>query len=87
MTANGMQCPHLPGNDKKDTANTQVGQEDVDPNVRSHGVQEGEEAIVGGIRFAIQDADAHAHERLGEVDNLFTHISNGERSHCQVCPL
>lgn len=78
---------HLPGNDKKDTANTQVGQEDVDPYVGSHGVQEGEEAIVGSIGFAIQNADAHAHERLGEVDEFFTYISDGERSDCQVCSL
>lgn len=84
---NSMQLLYLPGNDKKDTANTQVGQEDVDPYVRSHGVQEGEEAVVGGIGFAVQDADAHAHERLGEVDELFTHVSDGERSHGQVCSL
>lgn len=77
----------LPGNDKQDAANTQVGQEDVDPDVRSHGVQEGKEAVVGGVGFAIQDADAHAHEGLGEVDDLFTHVCDGERSHCQVCPL
>lgn len=77
----------LPGNDKKDTTNTQVGQEDVDPDVRSHGVQEGEEAVFGGVGFAIQDADAHVHEGLGEVDDLFTHVCDGERSHCQVCSL
>lgn len=77
----------LPGNDKKNTTNTQVGQEDVDPDVRSHRVQEGEEAIFSGIGFAIKDADAHAHERLGEVDDLFTHVGDGERSHCQVCSL
>ena len=77
----------LPGNDKQDTANTQVGQQDVDPDVRSHGVQEGEEAVVGGVGFAVQDADAHAHEGLGEVDDLFTHVGDGERRHCQVCSL
>lgn len=76
-----------PGNDKKDAANSQVGQEDVDPDIGSHGVQEGEEAVVGGIGFAIQDADAHAHEGLGEVDNLFTHVGDGKRSHCQICSL
>lgn len=72
----------LPGNNKKDTANAKVGQEDVDPDVGSHRVQEGEEAVVGGIGFAIQDADAHAHEGLGEVNELFTHVGDGERSHC-----
>lgn len=80
-----MELARLPCNDKKDTANTQVGQEDVDPNVRRHGVQEWEEAVVGDIGFAIQDADAHAHEGLGEVNKLLTHIGDGKRSHCQVC--
>ena len=75
---------HLPGNDKKDTANPEVGEQDVDPDVRSHGIQEGEEAVVGGVGFAIQDTDAHAHEGLGEVNKLFTHVGYGERSHCQV---
>lgn len=82
-----MQLVDLPGNDEKDTANTQVGQEDVDPHVGSHGVQEGEEAVVGGIGFAIQNADAHAHKGLGEVDDLFTHVGYGERSNCKVCSL
>lgn len=72
---------HLPGNNKKDTANTQVGQKDVHPDIGSHWVQKGEEAVVGGVRFAIQDADAHTHEGLGEVDELLTHVGNGERSH------
>lgn len=78
---------YLPGNDKKDTANSQVGQEDVDPDVWSHGVQEGEEAVVGGVGFAVQDADAHAHEGLGEINDLFTHVGDGERSHRQVSSL
>lgn len=78
---------NIPGNDKQDTANTQVGQEDVDPDVRSHGVQEGEEAVIGGIGFPIEDADTHTHEGLGEVDDLFTHVGDGERSNCQVCSL
>lgn len=78
---------HIPGNDKKDTAHTQVGQQDVDPDVRSHGVQEGEEAAVGSVGSAIDDADAHAHEGLGEIDDLFTHVGDGEGSHGQVCPL
>lgn len=78
---------HLPGNDKKDTANTQIGQEDVDPDIGSHGVQEGEEAVAGSIGFAIQDADAHTHEGFGEVNKPFTHVGDGKRSHRQVCSL
>lgn len=76
-----------PCNDKQDTANTQVGQENVDPDVRGHGVQEGEEAIFSGVGFAIQDADAHAHVGLGEVDDLFTHVGDGEGRYCQVSSL
>lgn len=77
----------LPGNDEKDTTDSQVGQEDVDPDIRSHGVQEGEEAVVGDVGFTIEDADAHAHERLGEVDDLFSHVGDGERGDGQVCSL
>lgn len=78
---------NLPGDDEQDAAHSQVGQQDVDPDVRSHGVQEGEEAVFGGIGFAVQDADAGVHEGFGEVDGLFPHVGDGERSHCQVCSL
>lgn len=76
-----------PGNDKEDTANAEVGQEDVDPDVGRHGVQEGEEAAVGGVWFAVQDADTGVEERLGEVDHLLTHVGDGERSHGQISSL
>lgn len=78
---------NLPGNDEQDAAHAQVGQQDVDPDVRSHGVQEGEEAVFGGVGFAVQDADAGVHEGFGEVDGLFSHVGDGERSHSQVCSL
>lgn len=83
----GGKINNSPGNDKQDAAHSQVGQEDVHPNVRSHGVQEGEEAIFGGVGFAVQDADAGVHEGLGEVNDLFPHVGNSKRSHCQVCSL
>lgn len=76
---------NVPGNDKQDAAYAQVGQEDVDPDVRSHGIEEREEAVLGGVGFSVQDADAHVHERLGEVDHLLTHVSDGEGSHGHVC--
>lgn len=76
---------NVPGNDKQDAAHAQVGQEDVDPDVGSHGIEEGEEAVLGGVGFAVQDADAHAHERLGEVDHLLAHVGDGEGSHSHVC--
>lgn len=78
---------HLPGNDKKDAADAQVGQQDVDPNVGRHGAQEGEEAVVGDVGLAVQDADAHVHEGLGEVHRLVAHVGDGEGSHRQVGPL
>lgn len=86
ITAGG-EISNLPGNDKQDAAHSQVGQQDVDPDVRSHGVQEGEEAVLGDVGFAVQDADAGVHEGFGEVDGLFPHVGDGERSHCQVCSL
>lgn len=76
---------NVPGNDKQDAAHAQVGQEDVDPDVGSHGIEEGEEAVLGGVGFAVQDADAHAHEGLGEVDHLLAHVGDGEGSHGHVC--
>lgn len=76
---------NVPGNDKQDAAYAQVGQEDVDPDVRSHGIEEREEAVLGGVGFAVQDADAHAHEGLGEVDHLLAHVGDGEGSHGHVC--
>lgn len=33
---------------------------------------------------AIHDADTKRHERLGEVDHLFTLGRNGQACHCQV---
>lgn len=75
---------NLPGNDKQDAAHAQVGQEDVDPDVGRHGVEEGEEAVLGGVGLAVQDADAHAHEGLGEVDHPLTHVGDGEGGHGHV---
>ena len=76
-----------PGDDKEHTADAQVGQQDVDPDVRGHGVQEGEEAGVGCVGLAVEDADAHSHEGLGEVHHLLPHVGDGEGGHGQVSPL
>lgn len=43
----------LPGDDEEDTADTQVGEEHVHPDVRGKGVEEGEDTGVGAIGLAI----------------------------------
>lgn len=43
----------LPGDDKEDTADTQVGEEHVHPDVWGQGVEEGEDTGVGAIGLAI----------------------------------
>lgn len=48
---------HSPGNDKQHTTNSQVGQQDVDPDIGGHGLEEGEEPSVGTVWPAVQYAD------------------------------
>lgn len=43
----------LPGDDKEDTADTQVGEEHVHPDVWGQGVEEGEDTGIGAIGLAI----------------------------------
>ena len=77
----------LPGDDKEDTADTQVGEKHIHPDVWGQGVEEGEDTRVGAIGLAIEDAHAEGHEGLGEVDDLLPLSCDGERSHSQVCLL
>lgn len=77
----------LPGDDKEDAADTQVGEEHVHPDVRGQGIEEGEDAGVGAVGLAIQDAHSECHERLGEIDGLLTDMRDGQGSHGQVCLL
>lgn len=74
----------LPCNDEQDAADSQVGQQDVDPDVWRHGVEEGEEAVVGVVGLAVQDADAHVEERLGEIHHFLPQIGDGKWGHGQV---
>lgn len=80
-------CCRSPGDDEEDTADSQVGQQNVDPDIRGHGVQEREEAGVGAVGSTIQDTDAGVQERFGEVDSFLPHIGDCERSHGKVSPL
>lgn len=74
----------LPGYDKEHTADPQVGEEDVHPNVGRERVEEGEHAGVGPVGLPVQDADPQGHEGLGEIDGFLPDMSDGERSHGQV---
>lgn len=78
---------HSPGNDKEHTTHSQVGQQDVDPDVRGHGLKEGEEPSVGTVRSAVQDADPCVEEWLGEVNHLFPHKGDGKGGYSQICSL
>ncbi len=77
----------LPGYDKQHTTDTQVSQQNIHPDIRREGVEEGEDPRVGPVGLAVQYTYTQRHERLGEVDNLFTYICDGERSHCQISSL
>lgn len=74
----------LPGNDKEHTADPQIGQQDVDPDVRGHRIKEREEASVGAVGSPVQDTDASVQKGFGEVNNFLTDKGDGERSHGQV---
>ena len=77
----------LPGDDKEDTADTQVGEEHVHPDVWGQGVEEGEDTGVGAIGLAVEDAHTEGHEGLGEVDGLLAHVGDGQGGHSQICLL
>lgn len=77
----------LPGDDKEDTADPQVGEEHVHPDVWGQGVEEGEDTRVGAVGLAIEDAHTEGHEGLGEVDGLLTDVGDGQGRHSQICLL
>lgn len=74
----------LPGDDKEHAADPQVGEEDVHPDVRRQGVEEGEHAGVGPVGLAVQDADPQGHKGLGEVYRFLPNVGDGERSNGQI---
>lgn len=74
----------LPGYDEQHAADPQVGQEDVHPNVRRQGVEEGEDAGVGPVGLPVQDADPQGHKGLGEVYRFLPNVGDGERSNGQI---
>lgn len=78
---------HSPGNDKQHTANTKVGQQDVDPDIWGHGLEEGEEPGVGIVWTAVKDADPCVQKWLWEVDHFLSHKGDGKGSYGQICSL
>lgn len=74
----------LPGYDKQHTADAQVGEENVHPNVRRQGVEEGKHTGVGPIGLPVENADPQGHERLGEVDRFLPDVGDGERCNGQI---
>lgn len=77
----------LPGYDKQHTTDTQVSQQNIHPDIRREWVEEGEDPGVGSVGLAVQYTYTQRHEGLGEVDNLLTHVCDGEGSHCQISSL
>lgn len=77
----------LPGYDKQHTTDTQVSQQNIHPDVGRERVEEGENPRVGAVGLAVEYTYTQRHEGLREVDNLLTHICDGEWSHCQIRPL
>lgn len=73
-----------PGNHKEHAADAGAGQQHVHPDVRRQGVQEGEDARIGAVGFAVQDADPQSHEGFGEVYDFLSDVGDGQRSHGQV---
>lgn len=74
----------LPGYDKQHTTDTQASQQNIHPDIRREGVQEGEDSGVGAVGLAVEDTYPERHEGLREVDDLLSDIGNGQRSHRQV---
>lgn len=77
----------LPGDDEEDTADPQVGEEHIHPDVWGQGIEEGEDAGVGAIGLSIQDAHTECHKGLGEVNGLLSNMGDGQGGHGQICLL
>ena len=68
---NGRRIPE-PGDDEHDEADDEVGGDDVEPDLDGERVEEREETRALPLWTLEENADAQIHERLGEVDGLFT---------------
>lgn len=48
----------LPSDNEQDAADTKTRQQNIHPDVRRQGVEEGEHPWIGAIGFVVEDADA-----------------------------
>jgi len=74
-----------PRDDEQRKTDDQVGDQHVDPDLEPERRQEREEARRVVHRALEENADAEVHERLGEVDNLFTYEADRHRRDRDVC--
>lgn len=74
----------LPGYDKEHTTDTQVSQQNIHPDIRGERIQEGEDAWVCTIGFAVQNTYSKCHKGLGKVDDLLSNVGNSQWGNCKV---
>ncbi len=51
---------------------------------RGQGVEKGEHPRVGAVGFAVQYTYPQRHEGFGKVDDLLSHVRDGQGSHCKI---
>ena len=73
-----------PGDEEEDEADSQIGDDDTDPDLVGEWLHEGEDSRLLLLRLLDHDADAEVHERLREVDHTLAHRRDRQRGHCQI---
>ena len=73
-----------PSYDEQDEADGEVGDQHVDPDLKRQWRQERKQAGRLVLRTFEQDTDAEVHERFREVDVLFAHVADRQRSDRQI---
>ena len=74
----------LPGEDEHHKRDDEVRGDDVEPDLRSEGVEEREETGRLAPRSLEEDADAEVHERFRKVDYLFAEVVDCQRGDGEV---
>ena len=69
--------PFLPGQDEEEDGDDKVGKHHVDPDIQGERGHEGEQLWVFFFWFSVENADSKGHERVGEVNSLFSLIGDG----------
>jgi len=73
-----------PPHDEQRKADDQVGDQHIDPDLERQRPQEREESRGVVDRALEENADTEVHERLGEVDDLFTYVADRHRRHGKI---